>query len=281
MKKCYIAAVLLTSVFAFTACNKETAEPVVEDVVTEDSQKETVDPVEDLEANEADTNEENQATENLTWAEQNNIVFAEPKELTGKYYCYLPLNGEKLDDVQNQDNKAVISKPEVTVEENGDMKTYSITYTAVLSNKYVVPDSYKETDSWKGNFHDYQVVDPYTGTVIPFLYDGNEYEVAIPQGDDTCKITTSSSFNHENGTQEALTGEDQDYKVWYWVTEDHYSFNLKITVPKDNDDIGLYINITDSYSDDPEYKTTPHTWGDNYDEVKEDCVFIKLSDLVK
>ena len=85
----------------------------------------------------------------------------------------------------------------------------------------------------------------------------------------------------DDSKSEALTGEDQDYKVWYWVTEDSYTFNLKITVPKDNDDIGLYINITDSYSDDPEYKTTPHTWGDNYDEVKEDCVFIKLSDLVK
>ena len=51
MKKCYIAAVLLTSVFAFTACNKETVEPAVEDVVTEDSQKETVDPVENAEMN--------------------------------------------------------------------------------------------------------------------------------------------------------------------------------------------------------------------------------------
>ncbi len=53
-----------------------------------------------------------------------------------------------------------------------------------------------------------------------------------------------------------------------------------LTVPADKDDIVLWINRTDCHSDEADSQPIPHIYGDNYDEIKEDCVFIKLSDLV-
>ena len=79
----------------------------------------------------------------------------------------------------------------------------------------------------------------------------------------------------EKKKADSITGEE-----WLFEIENVYTLNLKITIPKDNDDIVLWINTTDVYTGGEDYLKVPHIYGENSDEEKDDCAFIKLSDLV-
>lgn len=275
MKKSFITVALMASILALAGCAGKTEEPESEIVaeVVENAETEEIETV----VSEPQPEEEKEVEEDTSWAGQNKIEYSDPKELTMQWYCYIPLNGEKLEDVTNEDNKAVYSKPVVTVEENGDTKVYSVTYTVDASNTFVVPDSYDRTDPWKGTIHDYQILDPISGTVIPFSYDGNEYEVNVSIDDTPCSITASSSMDNEKKTDESVPGEERNYEVWFHKIEYIYTLSLKITVPVDKDDIVLWVNTTEGQT---EEAGVPHIFGENYDEVREDCIFIKLADLV-
>lgn len=278
MKKFLFGTIMIASIMALAGCAGKTEEPESEIVaeVVENTETEEIETV----VSEQLLEEEIEVEEDTSWAGQNKIEYSEPKELTMQWYCYLPLNGEKLEDVKNEDNKAVYSKPVVTVEETGDMKVYSVTYTVDASNTFVVPDSYERTDPFRGTIHDYQILDPISGTVIPFSYDGNEYEVNVSKDDTPCSITASSSMDYEIKTDESVPGEERNYEVWFHKIEDIYTFSLKITVPAEKDDIVLWVNTTEGQYEEVGSQGVPHTFGENYDEVKDDCIFIKLADLV-
>ena len=282
MKKYLIGTLMAMCLLAFAGCGEKAdesgSEALTEVTDNTDSNDTNIEQTESI-VEEPQPEEESEVIADASWAAQNAIEFSEPAELTMPWYCYLPLNGEILEDVENEDNAAVYSKPVVTVEENGDMKIYSVTYTADATNTFVVPNSYDRTDPVKGSLHEFLIMDPISGTVIPFFYDGNEYEVSVPQGDDVCVITTSSNVEFETKTNASDSAEGNS-DVWLHRYETLYTFSLKITVPADKDDIVLWINRTDCHSDDADSQPIPHIYGDNYDEVKEDCVFIKLSDLV-
>ena len=282
MKKYLIGTLVVMCLLAFAGCGEKADESGSEDLTevidNTDSNETDIKETESV-VEEPQTEEESEVIADASWAVQNAIGFSEPEELTMPWYCYLPLNGEILEDVKNEENAAVYSKPVVTVEENGDMKIYSVTYTADATNTFAVPNSYDRTDPVEGVLHEFLILDPVSGTVIPFFYDGNEYEVSVPQGDDDCVIITSSNVEFETKTNASDSAEGNS-DVWLHRYETLYTFSLKITVPADKDDIVLWINRTDCHSDEVDSQPIPHIYGDNYDEIKEDCVFIKLSDLV-
>lgn len=287
MKKLLTGTLMAMGMILLTSCGEKAPEKADEETVSEmaeETEETQTDTEENNEPEPTEVPEEvpeeapEEVPEDPSWAEQNKIEYTPAKEMELPWYCYVELNGEKLDDVQNKDNKAVYSKPELKIEVNGDKKTYYVSYTVEASNAFVIPDSYATTDHWRGSVNDLKFLDLYSGTVIPSDYDDNEIQAEVPQKDGSCQLTVSGNMSSEKILNES---EDYDQETWLHKIDYILTFNIEITVPAEKDDIVLYTCTTASDLDTTDSPSVPHLFGEEPGEVQEDCIFIKLDDLAE
>ena len=245
------ASFILAALLAFSGC--------AEDKTTEDTVHERG----------------SETRKNVSWVEENEIVFTEPKALNMSWCSWEIIGEDKRDDFETIENVAEYSAPEITVIEADNRKTYTIKYSIDAKNKFLIPWDIQKIDSRGGLFWEYQILDSQTGQIIKYDTEQNGDTTTnkiVYEGEKWYFIKESCTRERERVVNQLLAY-DEDYQVH--EIDDIYHYVITITIPSGRPTPILFINTKGPAKDSLIHKDM-HMFGTYEQEKIEDCIFITL-----